>query len=169
MPIVNSEVRFSVGTQQHYDSLIPDTNTVYFCQDSGRLFVGQYEYCKQDSSAGTPITGITVNDIYPIGIIITFYDNEDHSNFLGLTWQRCLQGRSPIGVDSNDTDFRTVGSTLGEKSHVLTPEEVPQLTSTTVVGNGNQQHQIVGPYGNNGSAHNNIQPSEVVAFWRRIS
>lgn len=168
MPIINSEVKFSVGTQQHYDSLIPDPNTVYFCQDSGRLFVGQYEYCKQ-SSGDLPSINVSVGDIYPIGIIITFYDNDDHSNFLGMTWERCLQGRSPIGVDSSDTDFNTVGTTLGEKSHTLTPEEVPELTTTSVVGNGNQQHQIIGPYGNNGSAHNNIQPSEVVAFWRRIS
>lgn len=66
MPIVNSEVRFSVGTQQHYDSP-------------------------------------SISNIYPIGIVITFYDNDDPSNFLGLTWQRCLQERSPIGVDSSDT------------------------------------------------------------------
>lgn len=57
-----------------------------------------FAYCKQ-SSSDLP----SIGNIYPIGIVITFYDNDDPSNFLGLTWQRCLQGRSPIGVDSSDT------------------------------------------------------------------
>ena len=42
---------------------------------------------------------ISFNDvfdiIYPINIIIVFYDNEDHSSFCGLSWERCLSGNFP--------------------------------------------------------------------------
>lgn len=44
------------------------------------------------SSGTTPV--IDWGELYPVGRIITWYDNDDHSNFLGLTWERCLLGAS---------------------------------------------------------------------------
>ena len=61
----------------------------------------------------------SIADIFfPIGY--TFIDTTgtiDYSNHLGLTWQKTLQGVTPIGQNASDTDFATVGKTGGNKSH----------------------------------------------------
>ena len=56
----------------------------------------------------------SLGTIYPVGIIVPFYDNEDRSSWLGFTWERCLQSRFPVGISSGDSDFGTVGQTGGE-------------------------------------------------------
>ena len=108
--------------------------------------------------------------IYPVGIIIQFADNLDHSSFLGFTWERCLVGRTPVGIDINDTDFSEIGKQLGEKTHLLTDTEAPKLKprgSTSIVSDND--NDFAGPsYNGLGEPHNNIQPSEVVAFWKRV-
>lgn len=110
------------------------------------------------------------NNIYPVGIIIQFADNLDHSSFLGFTWERCLVGRTPVGIDTNDTDFSEIGKQLGEKTHLLTDTEAPKLKprgSTSIVSDND--NDFAGPsYNGLGEPHNNIQPSEVVAFWKRV-
>lgn len=55
---------------------------------------------------------------FPIGY--TFIDtsgNIDYSNHLGLTWEKTLQGVTPVGLKTSDTDFGTIGKTGGTKSH----------------------------------------------------
>ena len=110
------------------------------------------------------------NNIYPVGIIVPFADNLDHSSFLGFTWERCLVGRTPVGIDTNDTDFSEIGKQLGEKTHLLTDTEAPKLKprgSTSIVSDND--NDFAGPsYNGLGEPHNNIQPSEVVAFWKRV-
>lgn len=106
--------------------------------------------------------------VFPVNRIVMFYDNLDHSDYLGLKWERCLGGRVPVGIDSNDLDFNTIGNQIGEKEHTLTFSEVPSLnTDTQSVGVHNSE-PLVTSYGNSGAPHNNIQPSEVIAYWRRI-
>lgn len=110
------------------------------------------------------------NNIYPVGIIIQFADNLDHSSFLGFTWERCLVGRAPVGIDTEDSDFNEIGKQLGEKTHLLTDIEAPKLKprgSTSIVSDND--NDFAGPsYNGTGEPHNNIQPSEVVAFWKRV-
>lgn len=110
------------------------------------------------------------NNIYPVGIIIQFADNLDHSSFLGFTWERCLIGRTPVGIDTNDSDFNEIGKQLGEKTHLLKDIEAPKLKprgSTSIVSDNDDD--FAGPsYNGTGEPHNNIQPSEVVAFWKRV-
>ena len=110
------------------------------------------------------------NNIYPVGIIIQFADNLDHSSFLGFTWERCLVGRTPVGIDAEDSDFNEVGKQLGEKTHLLTDKEAPKLKprgNTSIVSDND--NDFAGPsYNGLGEPHNNIQPSEVVAFWKRV-
>ena len=110
------------------------------------------------------------NNIYPVGIIVPFADNLDHSSFLGFTWERCLVGRTPVGIDAEDSDFNEVGKQLGEKTHLLTDKEAPKLKprgSTSIVSDND--NDFAGPsYNGLGEPHNNIQPSEVVAFWKRV-
>ena len=118
---------------------------------------------------------------YPIGRIVMFYDNLDHSGYLGFTWERCMIGKSPIGLDLSDTDFNTIGNTGGEKTHTLTIDEMPSHNHKSThyldwYGGGSKKN-VVGGDSNQlstsntggGQAHNNLQPYEVVSFWKRVS
>jgi len=63
--------------------------------------------------------------IYPVGSVLTFHDNADHSAHLGFIWERFAVGKTLIGIDSADTDFDTIGESGGEKKHILTVNEMP--------------------------------------------
>lgn len=120
------------------------------------------------SELSTTVSGLA-NTLYPVGRIVMFNDNNDHSKYLGFTWSRCLQGRFPIGIDTNDTDFNTVGKTGGEKTHALTPSEVPSLSmDSKPIGIGSDTDHVQG-YSGNGSPHNNVPPYQVVSFWVRTA
>lgn len=135
-------------------------------------FISDYNGNTEESSTGYPrVMSDILNSVFPVNTIIPFYDNEDHSSYLGFTWERCLVGRVPVGIDSTDSDFNTIGKKLGEKTHVLTPDESCPLSSETRPLGATTSDKIAGPdYAGNATAgHNNIQPSEVVAFWKRVS
>ena len=85
-----------------------------------------------------------------------------------------LKGKVPVGKDTSDTDFDTLGNTGGEKEHTLTINEMPnhshmlQLRSYESASgtgqwhatyNGNESQSNVGSWETGGSqAHNNLQP-----------
>ena len=55
--------------------------------------------------------------IVPPGSIIMRLDNINPGTiWQGTTWQRVFQGKSPIGFDLNDDDFKQVGKTGGSKT-----------------------------------------------------
>ena len=128
------------------------------------------------------------NAIFPIGQIVIKGDNEDYSNWLGFTWERTAVGKVLVGIDSTDTDFNTIGKTGGKKTHTLTIDEMPKhrhtqisansgssgLTGTTYTGlgwsTGNNESLNTAMQNTGGSQpHNNLQPYQVVAYWKRIA
>ena len=128
--------------------------------------------------------GIDGSAIYPIGSVITFYDSDDHSSHLGLTWERFATGRMVVGYDSTDASFDTIGATGGEKTHTLTVDEMPShyhggIKTVSSETSGNQQEGInMGRYYGNdantassgsGQAHNNMPPYVVASLWRRTA
>ena len=127
------------------------------------------------------------NAIFPIGQIVIKGDNEDYSNWLGFTWERTAVGKVLVGIDSTDTDFNTIGKTGGEKTHTLTVTEMPKHTHNVNYGssaplglnsgatgyklnyeNGGIQ-QIYATATGGSQPHNNLQPYQVVAYWKRIA
>lgn len=138
------------------------------------------------------IIKLFANVFYPIGKVEIFYDELDHSDYLGLKWERTSLERSPIGYNPNSTDenYKTIGKQFGEKEHALTSAENGphvhniRLDTDATGGGGNyfavHKNSIIvqnsgskGSFGNtqtsgNGQAHNTIHPVEVMAFWRRV-
>lgn len=127
-----------------------------------------------------------LNLIYPIGAIMIRTDNIDYSDYLGFEWERTLVGKTPVGIDYDDIDFNIVGQTGGEKKHTLVVNELPEIKPSALVdtGTGNVSgsaitYSVVDDgiwYGadmfqsiGENQAHNNLQPYEVVAFWKRIA
>lgn len=93
-----------------------------------------------------------------------------------------LKGRTIVGLDASDTDFNTIGKTLGEKTHTLTVAEMPEHnhkmpidsfvnsdSQTNVKSGGHVSDETQGQnYGTTSAGgsqpHNNIQPSFVATY-----
>lgn len=94
-----------------------------------------------------------------------------------------LKGRTIVGLDTDDTDFNTIGKVLGEKTHTLTVAEMPEHThkfrastklgndeGTITFGERTSGSIISGNYGNaiqkegSSQSHNNIQPSFIGVY-----
>ncbi len=124
---------------------------------------------KWREALGVSDGGVSANDIYPVNSVKMWYDNEDHSNFLGFTWVRCLQNRFPAGI-GGEAEFASIGQTGGEKTHALTTSEAPPIDSGNyLITGGTRERWIDGYNGSAGQPHNNLPPYEVVSFWRRTA
>ena len=155
-------------------------------------------YTKTNWTTSTPINPTNLNHIedgianlynaiFPVGQIVIKGDNEDYSNWLGFTWERTAVGKVLVGIDSTDTDFNTIGKTGGEKTHTLSVPEMPRhahYIASNLTNNppGGIDRAIM--YGvpesveptnyssestGNNQPHNNLQPYQVVAYWKRIA
>ena len=124
------------------------------------------------------------NNIFPIGRGFIDFTNTDFSNYLGFTWERTLVGMTPVGIDSNDVDFNTIGKTGGAKTHTLTIDEMPSHNHNIRAGeegaevhnefgpintSNKNKYQILSLYSGGNQPHNNLQPYQVVAYWKRIA
>lgn len=95
---------------------------------------------------------------YPVGSIYLSVNNTNPSKWFGGTWKLIAQGRTLIGVDTNDTDFNTVKKSGGSKTksytpsgsvkgHTLTINEIPSHNHTeNYVGVGWKQDGASGTY-----------------------
>ena len=95
-----------------------------------------------------------------------------------------LKGRTIVGLDAEDTDFNTIGKTLGEKTHTLTVAEMPthshvnqhyvvsdqarnyrSYENTLGAGNANAYLGTANTNDEGSSKpHNNIQPSFIGVY-----
>ena len=112
-------------------------------------------------------------------VIGTKYGEGDGSTTFNLP---NLKGRVPVGLDSDDTDFGTIGKTDGEKTHKLIVEEIPSHTHTMYLSGGEtpnrqavnwntqeyQEFSGITKANDNISGgdqpHNNLQPYQVNNF-----
>lgn len=108
------------------------------------------------------------------------------------TWQKYGQGKTLVGVSTTSKDpswTKEIGNTFGEYDHTLTLDEAPPHrhklkhgydngsvnggAGTVASDTGNWSGDFI-PDANvssegGGLAHNNVQPSNVVAFWLRTA
>ena len=118
--------------------------------------------------------------LYPVGTIYQSTKSTDPSTFLGGAWT-ALTGRVLVGAG---TDF-PAGTTGGEKSHVLTvdempahkhPSTVPNTLQNRVTETGGTDYGFIadGSWADSGSAgggaaHNNMPPYRSVYMWERTA
>lgn len=143
---------------------------------------------------GSGVDVSTLADLfYPIGRGFIDFTDTDYSNYLGFTWERELVGMFPVGYDSDDEDFNTIGKTGGEKEHLLTVDELPSHSPTSSFklqvnsDNGSSYpNDYVISGGSSGTRstktitvtnntvggdtpHNNLPPYKVVSYWKRVA
>ena len=122
---------------------------------------------------GSAVSRTTYSDLF--NVIGTTYGNGDGSTTFNVP---NLKGKVVVGLDSNDTDFDTLGETGGEKEHTLIIDEMPSHDHGHTVRNiyaTNSFTQTVDAglqVGSNGSTtstgggqpHNNMQPYIVLNY-----
>ena len=130
-----------------------------------------------------------LDSIYPIGSIMIKDDTTDYSSYLGFSWEKVFAGVTLVGLDTEQTEFNTIGKTGGEKTHTLTIEEMPkhnhnlfaseggtvQFPPYSAKSNGDSGASQIGgyatitTYSGGDQPHNNLQPYQVVAYWKRVA
>lgn len=148
---------------------------------------------------GQPLEGNVVINVesnflaaYPVGALFFTTVSTNPGTLYGGTWAAWGGGRTPVGVNTADTDFNTVEKTGGEKTHTLTIEEMPSHTHDIKMrrnedyskvflsdyygdpagGTGFQmeiQMNMYVPYTGGGQAHNNLQPYITCYIWKRTT
>lgn len=121
---------------------------------------------------GAAISRSTYSDLF--SLIGTTYGSGDGSTTFNLP---NMKGRVPVGRDSGDAPFDTLGETGGAKTHTLDISEIPSHThsinrnETTSTSTGSFNRLGGGASGSNdtnaaggGGAHNNLQPYIVINF-----
>lgn len=147
--------------------------------------LSQYVTAEEIGSTSAVDYSEILSKIYPVGSIYmsaTLSTAAQVNATLGGTWAAWGAGRVPVGVDTTQTEFNTVGKTGGEKTHTLTIDEMPRHQHQAgYTGSGTSQ-KLYGWYGTSGSAmayenlatggsqaHNNLQPYITCYMYKRIS
>ena len=122
---------------------------------------------------GTAVSRTTYADLFTA--IGTTYGTGDGSTTFNLP---NLKGRVPVGLDTSDTSFDTLGETGGEKTHTLLEAEMPTHShKLPIAGTAGSSPYLISSYttanraelGSTGStggggAHNNLQPYIVMNY-----
>lgn len=120
---------------------------------------------------------------WPVNSIYLSISNENPCKWFGGTWQLIAQGRTLVGVDTNQNEFNVAKKTGGEKSHRLTIDEIPShshnylakygpLNTPASALNWELGSTSYGEYGTSlvggSQTHNNLQPYFCCYIWMRI-
>ena len=125
--------------------------------------------------------------MYPVDSIYISTNSTSPASLYGGSWERYGKGRTLVSVNESDTDF-TAGKTGGEKTHVLTVDEMPKHRHrvgkfATMQGGGTWDCDKIGgaqlldskvadgytDYAGTSKAHNNMPPYIAVYLWRRTA
>ncbi len=133
---------------------------------------------------GRAISRTLYSDLFDI--IGTKYGEGDGSTTFNIP---DLKGKVPVGYDSGDSSFDTIGETGGEKTHTLTVDEIPahkhQINTnnddwnnssgggkfgTTYDGNsGWANNNWYTENAGGGQAHNNLQPYVTITYMIKVA
>ena len=123
---------------------------------------------------------------FPVGAVYLNVTGVNPATELGYgTWSQIAQGQFLVGQKATDADFDTAEETGGEKTHILTLDEIPAHTHprtspTSSSGGGgrygydtnsnvNNNDGVVTGSAGGGQAHNNLPPYFVVYIFKRTA
>ena len=93
------------------------------------------------------IKKVVLDTYFPIGSLYLTVGSENPNNTIGGTWVRFGNGKTLVGVDTNDSDFNSVEKTGGSKTHRhLSPLTWIQKNGQYAVGVTNDLGSISGAY-----------------------
>lgn len=210
------ELSDSFETTQQTSQVIP-SYTLYSLRAGGKGFTfgrvatedGLHDYLGATFHNGLDANAIKYNGdellnlLFPIGRGFIDHTDTDYSNYLGFTWVKTLVGMTPVGKDTTQTEFDTLGETGGTKT--LTHNHGLQGTGAAQIGSpagnanalgfrnsqvgdlsgstyspGNTALSYAGGHPNrshntdltgttNNTTTTNLQPYQVVNFWKRTA
>lgn len=122
--VLKGNVLNSLNTYDYNNA--PSVAAVRNYLESGGVVQAQKEWLKN----------LILETTHPIGSLEINTSGINPSEYLGGGWESFGSGRTLVGVDSNDSDFDTAEETGGEKTHILTTNEIPAHThgSKSLVG-----------------------------------
>jgi hypothetical protein len=187
----NSDAVFTTSNWTLISGHMIKDSTSSFTKRTNLKFTGTGISVTDDSANDSTIITVSnnvstiIDKIYPIGHILMTENPNNPSTYLGIgTWVSYGAGRVPVGIDATQTEFNTVGKIGGEKSHLLTIQEMPShshkypahYSESQGWMNGQVQmtdrgQEAVNSVGNAGGdqAHNNLQPYIVCYMWKRTA
>lgn len=126
----------STGAVQGASLSISGASSLNTLSSSGKSTLNSLEVTTNETIKGN----LTVNGsiscadlflkIYPVGSIYMSVNSTNPSNLFGGTWVEWGSGRVPVGIDSSDSDFSSVESTGGAKTHTLTESQLPKISGS---------------------------------------
>lgn len=86
----------------------------------------------------------TALDAWPVGSIFMNTGNTNPATLLGGgTWTRWGQGRVPVSIDENQSEFNTSQKIGGSKTHTITADQMPSHSHTISATTQSHSHEIV--------------------------
>lgn len=98
-----SKVAFCKCTQTEYDSAVKDLNSVYFCEDTGRIYKGPSRM------------SVSLLDNRPVGSLYLSVNDDDPTYLFGGVWQRLDEGFL-YSSSGSDFSFRTDGIAISQNT-----------------------------------------------------
>lgn len=172
--------------EESYDIYIEISDELSTISDTITLGAGSPAQAiyKNNIALGRPYdeqAGGKVQGIYEVGdLFLTLNKDCDPAKRFGGTWDLIAKGKTLVGVDEEDEDFKEAGKTGGQKQVTLTKQQLPvnNISTTKDVSAGASDgyvmqgsYNVTGSYnfGGSGQPFNNMPPHLTCYIWQRIS
>ena len=132
MPQTGKQIQFKAGTYANYAAITSkDVNTVYFCTDASRLFVGDVEYTRPLlSGAGAPAATIALDN--PKDTI--YYDTTNKELYITVSGGAWIKVTTRSELTTLDTTLRGLITALTTKfdNHIADKNNPHNVTAAGI-------------------------------------